>query len=82
VAQDAERRSTNARIGAFAQQAKYDTRQTTRAARAEFLSRFEREVDPDGQLDPQERRRRAEAAKSVYFIKLGKKSGEARRRGR
>ena len=27
----------------------------TAAARAAFLSRFEREVDPDGVLDPQER---------------------------
>lgn len=80
MALNSEQRSTNARIGAFAQHAAHDTRETTKAARAAFLDRFERQVDPDGQLDPQERRKRAEAAKRAYFTKLGKKSGEARRR--
>jgi hypothetical protein len=50
----------------------------TAPARAAFLSRFEREVDPDGILDPQERARRAEHAKKAYFIKLALASRKAR----
>ena len=50
----------------------------TAPARAAFLSRFEREVDPDGILDPQERTRRAEHAKKAYFIKLALASRKAR----
>ena len=48
----------------------------TANAHAAFLSRFEREVDPDGQLAPDERARRAEHA---YFIRLSLKSAKDRR---
>jgi hypothetical protein len=50
----------------------------TAPARAAFLSRFERQVDPDGILDPQERARRAEHAKKAYFLKLALASAKAR----
>lgn len=50
----------------------------TAPARAAFLSRFEREVDPDGALEPQERARRAEHAKKAYFLKLAAASSRAR----
>lgn len=50
----------------------------TTPARAAFLDRFEREVDPDGQLDPKERARRAEHAKKAYFAKLALASSRAR----
>jgi hypothetical protein len=49
------------------------------AQRAAF-SRFEREVDPDGLLDPAERARRAEHARKSYMAKLAMKSAQARRR--
>jgi hypothetical protein len=52
----------------------------TLAARTVFLSRFEREVDPDGVLDPQERARRAEHAKKAYFLRLALASSKARQR--
>jgi len=55
-----------------------DRREHTAPARAAFLSRFEREVDPDGVLDPQERARRAEHAKKAYFIRLALASRKAR----
>ena len=55
-----------------------DPSEHTAPARAAFLSRFEREVDPDGTLDPQERARRAEHAKKAYFIKLALASRKAR----
>lgn len=50
----------------------------TASARAAFLSRFEREVDPDGVLEPTERVRRAEHAKKAYFLKLALASHKAR----
>jgi hypothetical protein len=55
-----------------------DPTEHTAPARAAFLSRFEREVDPDGILDPHERARRAEHAKKAYFIKLALASRKAR----
>jgi len=51
----------------------------TAPARGAFLSRFEREVDPEGVLEPEERARRAEHAKKAYFIKLALASSVARR---
>jgi hypothetical protein len=55
-----------------------DPAKHTAPARAAFLSRFEREVDPDGVLDPQERARRAEHAKKAYFMRLALASSKAR----
>ena len=51
----------------------------TRPAREAFLKRFEREVDPDGKLPPDERRRRAEHAKRAYMIRLRKRAVSARK---
>lgn len=50
----------------------------TEAARSVFLSRFEREVDPDGVLPPRERARQAHHAKRAYFRGLGLRSSLAR----
>jgi len=72
-------RSLRARMGAYAQQAKYDTRETTRAARDAFMGRFERQVDPDQALPEAERARRAEAAKKLHFQQLAWKSAQVRR---
>ena len=73
-------RSLAARIGAHILHAKYDPRETTRAGRAAFLDRFEREADPDGVLNPDERCRRASHLKKAYFLRLALKSAKARRR--
>jgi hypothetical protein len=51
----------------------------TRPAREAFLNRFEREVDPNGELPPGERRRRAEHAKRAYMLRLAKRAVAARR---
>jgi len=48
----------------------------TRPARETFLKRFEREVNPDGTLPPDERRQRAEHA---YMLQLAKRSATARK---
>lgn len=60
----------------------HDSRATTANGRAAFLDRFEREVDPDGVLDPKERARRAHHAKRAYFLTLALASVKARRRNR
>ena len=72
--------SLSASIGAHCLHSRYDSRETTRAARAAFLDRFEREADPDGVLNPDERRRRASHLKKAYFLRLALKSAKARRR--
>lgn len=56
-----------------------DRRARTAAGTAAFLGRFEREVDPDGVLDPADRARRAESARRAYFTRLALKSAQARR---
>ena len=72
-------RSLRARLAAHTMHAQNDACQTTAAARAAFLARFEAEVDPDGRLSPEERRRRAEHARSAYFTRLALASAAARR---
>jgi hypothetical protein len=72
-------RSLRARLAAHAMHARHDARETTNAARAAFLARFEAEVDPDGVLPPDERRRRAEHARRAYFTRLALASAKARR---
>lgn len=80
AARSPEDRSTNARIAAHALHSQRDSRELTQAARDAFLAKFEALVDPTGELDPEERRRRAEHARSAHFARMGKKSGESRRR--
>ncbi|WP_211245732.1 hypothetical protein [Actinomadura oligospora] len=58
----------------------HDRKKRTQPARDAFLARFEREVDPDGQLDPAERRQRAEHAKRAYMLRLAKRSAQARQK--
>jgi hypothetical protein len=72
-------RSLRARLAAHSMHAQHDARETTTAARAAFLARFEVEVDPDGTLSPEERRRRAEHARRAYFTRLALASAKARR---
>jgi hypothetical protein len=67
-----------ARIGAFAQHAAHDVRKTTAAGRAAFLGRFERQVDPDGLLEPAERTRRAQSALRAHMARLALRSAQAR----
>jgi hypothetical protein len=50
----------------------------TAPARKVFLSRFEREVDLEGVLEPQDRARRAEHARKAYFTRLALASSKAR----
>jgi hypothetical protein len=66
------------RIGAHRLHATHDPRETTKAARLAFMSSFEREVDPDGLLEPEERARRATHARAAHFARLAYLSARAR----
>lgn len=52
----------------------------TRKAREAFNKKFEDEVDPDRELLPAERAKRAENARKAYFARLSFESAKARRR--
>lgn len=74
-----EQRSLRARLAAHCLHATIaDPAAHTAPARAAFLDRFEREVDPDGVLPPAERARRAEHARKAYFARLALASAKAR----
>jgi hypothetical protein len=76
---DHDERVLRARMAAHLLHARVkDSAEHTASARTAFLSRFEREVDPDGVLEPAERFRRAEHAKKAYFLRLALASRKAR----
>ena len=79
---DQRMRALRGRIGAYRLHATHDPRETTRRARAAFLATFEDAVDPDGQLAPEERARRAAALRKAHFARLAFLSAKARRGGR
>ena len=57
-----------------------DPAAATAAARRAFTDRFEQLVDPEGQLDPAERTRRAGHARRAHYQRLALKSAQARRK--
>lgn len=63
-------RRLRARIGAYSLHATHDGKETTAKARAAFLARFEREVDPDNALEPAERAKRADAALKAHMSRM------------
>jgi hypothetical protein len=69
-----------AKVAAFALHAGGGT--NTGPARAAFLGRFIKEVDPDLQLPEAERLRRAEYAKKAYYTRMALKSVQSRRQRR
>ncbi len=76
---DPEEMARRGRIGAYRRWATHDPREGTAPARAAFLAKFEREVDPCGVLPEEERRRRAESARKAHFARLARLSAKARR---
>lgn len=74
-------RSLRGRIGAYESWARTPDRAArTWPARKAALDRFEREVDPDGELTPEERAKRAEWARKAHMQRLALKSVAARQR--
>jgi hypothetical protein len=51
----------------------------TRPARQAFLAKFEKEVDPDGKLAPDERARRANHALRAHMLQLRKRATPPKR---
>jgi len=73
-------RSRAARIGAYVMHSKHDTRQVSLPGRLAAMARFEREVDPTGELPIEERKRRAEMAKKAHYARIGHLGGKSRKR--
>ena len=60
-------RSLRGRLGAFVLHSTHDSRELIANGRKAFLDRFETQVDPDGVLPVEERRRRADAALRAHM---------------
>lgn len=74
-------RTLHAKVAAHAKWSKTaDLAAATAPARRAFDERFEREVDPDGQLSADERARRADHARRAYFARLALRSAQSRRK--
>ncbi|MGW4716756.1 hypothetical protein [Nocardia sp. NPDC004260] len=74
-------RTLQARIAAHESGAKTSDRAArTAKARAAMASKFDRIVDPDGLLSPEERAYRADQARKAHYTRLALKSAQVRRR--
>jgi hypothetical protein len=73
-------RTLRARKAAHTRWANTDSADASEAARRRIEDRFEKQVDPDGTLDPAERSRRAAHAKKAHLSGLALLSSQARRR--
>jgi hypothetical protein len=72
-------RQRRARIAAYDSWAKtVDRTKRTAAGRQAALDRFQRQVDPEGVLSPEEREKRAEAARKAHFARMADRSVKAR----
>jgi hypothetical protein len=79
-AQDPSDRVLIAKIAAAERWSREENRAASMAAaRRGFLDRFDRQVDPDGVLSPQERAIRAEHALKAHMARMALKSAQARR---
>ena len=76
----AEQRRLRAKAAALAQAAQGKT--NTKAGTEAFLARFERQVDPEGILSPEERARRAGFARRSHMASLQLRSSLARAKAR
>jgi hypothetical protein len=76
-----EERSARSRIAALQRWSKEDATEGTAKAKAGFAAKFEKQVDPDMQLDPVERGKRADRALRAHMTSLALKSAKKRRAG-
>lgn len=76
-----EMRQMRARLASHTSWANTEDRAArTAAARKAAMSRFDRQVDPDGTMDPRERSIRAEHARKAFYAGMALKSAQARAR--
>lgn len=74
-----EERALRARIAAHEKWAQTpDRTAATAAARRGFESRWERQVDPEGKLDPAARLAMAESAKKAHYLRMALASARKR----
>lgn len=82
AAAEAKRRTASyalrGRLGAAVAHAKHGGAEQTQKAREGFLAKFEREVDPEGKLSPEERRKRALHARSAFMYRIALRSQKRR----
>ena len=72
---------TQARINALKRWSKEPNRSAaTAAARLAAFNRFEKLVDPHGELPPSERAKRAESARKAFYLELAQKGLQARQK--
>lgn len=75
-----ESRAAAGRIGGHTTHARYGSDLIAARARRGLFAKFEREVDPDGVLDPAERACRAEHAQKAFMQRIALKSAAKRRK--
>jgi hypothetical protein len=75
-------KSLRHQIAAHEMHSRHDPRKTTEKARVAARARFERQVDPEGVLDPAERQRRAQHAEKAHMLRLAYLSVKARKASR
>jgi hypothetical protein len=80
LAFDPEEMARRGRIGASVTRSRHDARELTWPARAAFLTTFEKQIDPDGVLPSDERRRRETHVRKTLMARLARLSVLARRR--
>lgn len=73
-----EQRRQRARLAALSRWAKEDPTLQALKLQAGIRAKFEREVDPNNELAPVERGRRAEAARKAHLARIALKSSRAR----
>jgi hypothetical protein len=80
VSESPAERRLHAQVAAHVQWANEPNRTArTAAARDGMWARFERQVDPDGVLPPDERARRAQSAYRAHMANMARLSAKARR---
>lgn len=68
------------KIGGYTLHPRYDSREIAARATAGFYGSFQKKVDPEGLLPPDERLRRAEMARKAHFARLSLAGVKARQR--
>jgi hypothetical protein len=76
----ADERRERSRIGAYETLSRHDPHTVTEAARAATWAKYERQVDPRGELDAEERHRRARHAMRADLARLNLRRLQAQRR--
>jgi hypothetical protein len=72
-------RTLRARAAAYAMLAKHGSRKAALKGQAALLAKFERQVDPNRLLPPEERRHRALNARRAHMARLALASARSRR---